>query len=113
MDPIKIGGAAAESAIVIESSPAILIDAIDKQLTDAKERGEVHEIVAFDAPKRALRQLISEGTDERVGGSIQQAWATVAGFQIVSNANYTQAALSSQRWLVHTWLRYLRHSGHR
>lgn len=85
LNPIKIGGVAAETAIVIGSSPALLIEAIDKQLTDAKERGEVHEIVAFDAPKRALRQLISEGTDERVGGSIQQAWATVAGFQIVSN----------------------------
>jgi hypothetical protein len=85
LNPIKIGGTARESAVVIGSSPAILADGIDRQLNDAKERGEVHQIVAFDAPKRALRQLISQGVDERIGGSVQQAWATEAGFQIVSN----------------------------
>jgi hypothetical protein len=85
LNPIRIGGTAAQSAIIIGSSPAILAAAIDHQLADAKQRGEVHEIVAFDAPKRALRKLISEGADERVGGSIQQAWATAAGFEIISN----------------------------
>jgi hypothetical protein len=85
LNPIRIGGTAAESAIIIGSSPALLTAAIDRQLADAQERGEIHEIVAFDAPKRALRTLISEGADERVGGSIQQAWAAAAGFEIVSN----------------------------
>jgi hypothetical protein len=83
--PIRIEGTAAESTIVIGSSPALLTAAIDHQLAAAKERGEIHQIVAFDAPKRALRALITEGSDERVGGSIQQAWATAAGFEIVSN----------------------------
>lgn len=85
LNPIRIGGTAAHSAIIIGSSPAVLAAAIDHQLADAKQRGEVHEIVARDAPKRALRKLISEGADERVGGSIQQAWATSAGFEIISN----------------------------
>lgn len=82
---IRIAGSAAESAVVIGSSPTLLIDGINQQLEGARQRGEVHEIVAFDAPKRALRQLIQDGTDERVGGSIQQAQATHAGFQIISN----------------------------
>lgn len=85
LNPIRIGGTAGESTIVIGSSPALLTAAIDQQLADANERGEIHQIVALDAPKRALRTVIREGSDERVGGSIQQAWATAAGFEIVSN----------------------------
>jgi hypothetical protein len=85
LEPIRLQGTAAQSAIVIGTSPNLLRDAIDKQLTDARQRGETLDIVAFDAPKRALRQLIAEGANEMVGGSIQQAWATPAGFQIVSN----------------------------
>jgi hypothetical protein len=85
LEPIKLDGSAAQSAIVIGSSPDLLREAIDMQLTDAREKGETHEIVAFDAPKRALRRLIEEGANEMVGGSIQQAWATALGFQIVTN----------------------------
>ena len=85
LNPIRIGGAAAESAVVIGSSPDLLTQAIDKELGDAKARGDTHEIVAFDAPKRALRRLIAETAHEMVGGSVQQAWATPTGFKIVSN----------------------------
>ena len=85
LEPITLQGAAAQSAVVIGTSPNLLRDAIDRELADARQRGETHEIVAFDAPKGALRQLITEGANEMVGGSIQQAWATPAGFQIVSS----------------------------
>ena len=86
LEPITLQGAAAQSAVVIGTSPNLLRDAIDRELADARQRGETHEIVAFDAPKRALfRQLITEGANEMAGGSIQQAWATPAGFQIVSS----------------------------
>ena len=85
LTPIRIGGTAAESAVVIGSAPALLTQAIDRELSDAKERGEVLDIVAFDAPKRALRKMIAENVHEMVGGSVQQAWATVSGFQIVAN----------------------------
>jgi hypothetical protein len=85
LSAIRSGGTAAKAAIIIGSSPGILAATIDDQLADAKQRGEVHDLVAFDAPKRALRKLISEGADERVGGSIQQAWATAAEFEIISN----------------------------
>jgi hypothetical protein len=85
LNPIRIGGTATESAVVIGSAPALLTQAIDKELGDAKQRGEVHEIVAFDAPKRALRTMVAGKVHEMVGGSIQQAWATSSGFQIVSN----------------------------
>jgi hypothetical protein len=85
LSPIRIGGTAADSAVVIGSAPSLLTEAIDKDLGDAKQRSEVHEIVAFDAPKRALRKIIAENAHEMVGGSVQQAWATSSGFQIVSN----------------------------
>lgn len=85
LEPIKLQGTAAQSAIVIGTEPNLLRDAIDEQLADARQRGETHDIVAFDAPKRALRRIIAEGANEMVGGSIQQAWATPVGFQIVSN----------------------------
>jgi hypothetical protein len=85
LEPISLHGAAARSAIVIGTSPSLLEKAIDTELRSAKERGETHEIIAFDAPKRALRRLITEEASVMVGGSIQQAWATAEGFQIVSN----------------------------
>ncbi len=85
LDPIRIGGTANESAVIIGSAPALLRQAIDRDLDDAKQRGEVLEIVAFDAPKRALRKLIAENAHEKVGGSVQQAQATSLGFQIISN----------------------------
>jgi hypothetical protein len=85
LDPISIGGAASRSVVIIGSDPSLLASAIYQQLADAKGRGEVHDIVAFDAPKRALRRLIQEGAHEFIGGAVQQAWATVRGFQIVSN----------------------------
>lgn len=85
LTPISIGGSAKESAVIIGSSADHFAEVIDKQLADARQRGETHEIVAYDAPKRALRGLIKEGANEMIGGSIQQAWATMQGFQIVSN----------------------------
>lgn len=83
--PIRLAGAAADSVITIGSSPALLVEGINRELGAARDRGEVHEIVAFDAPKRALRKVINDGSDERVGGSIQQAEATIAGFRVISN----------------------------
>jgi len=97
LNPIRIAGTAAESAVVIGSAPALLTQAIDKELGDAKERGEVHEIVAFDAPKRALRKMIAENAHEMVGGSVQQAWATSSGFQIISNMEPITPRLPSTR----------------
>jgi hypothetical protein len=70
---------------VIGSSPALLTQAIDKELSEAKARGEALEIAVFDAPRRALRKLIDENAHEMVGGSVQQAQATSSGFQIISN----------------------------
>jgi hypothetical protein len=97
LDPITLQGTAAQSTIVIGSSPDLLRDAIDTQLADARNRGETQDIIAFDAPKRALRRLIQEGADEMVGGSIQQAWATALGFQIVSNMEPIQPRPPSTR----------------
>ena len=85
MEPISLHRAAAAAAVMIGSSPDLLREAIDAQLADARHRGETHEIIAFDAPKRTLQRLIQAGAHEMVGGAIQQAWATALGFQIVSN----------------------------
>jgi phospholipase/lecithinase/hemolysin len=82
--PISVGGTAAQSAVIIGSAVAKLTEEIDLQLGSAHETG-AHPIVARDAPKRALRSLISQGIDPAVGGSIQQAWATAMGFEIVAN----------------------------
>jgi hypothetical protein len=83
--PIRIGGTADEAVIVIGIAPDLLRQGIDRDLEEARQRGEVLEIVAFDAPKRALRQIIVAGAHDMVGGSIQQAEATVSGFQILSS----------------------------
>ncbi len=85
LTPIRLAGESDGSVIVIGSAPDLLIDGINSELENARTRGEVHEIVAFDAPKRALHRLIRDGVDERVGGSIQQAEATAAGFQVIAN----------------------------
>jgi hypothetical protein len=82
--PISLGGAAAQSTVIIGSSVAKLTEDIDRELGSAHETG-AHPIVALDAPKRALRGLISQGIDPAVGGSIQQAWATATEFEIVAN----------------------------
>jgi len=85
LQQIKLESAVSDSVLAIGSSPSLLTKAIDKELGDARERGDIHDIVARDAPKRALRKLIQDDADEMVGGSIQQAWATPAGFEIVAN----------------------------
>jgi hypothetical protein len=85
LDDIVIGGSANASTVVIGSAPDLLITAINADLAEAKARGEVHQIVAFDAPKRALQKLINEGANENVGGSVQQAQATQFGFKIIAN----------------------------
>lgn len=85
LNDIVIGGCAADCSLVIGRAPELLIRAIDADLAFAKERGETHQIVAFDAPKRALQKLIDDEADESVGGSVQQAEATSAGFRIIAN----------------------------
>jgi hypothetical protein len=85
LESISLNGPADDSVVVIGSSPALLLQAIDDDLSSARARGEVHPIVALDAPKRALQSIISGGADEMVGGTIQQAWATQFGFKVVSN----------------------------
>ncbi|MDP3078469.1 hypothetical protein [Bradyrhizobium sp.] len=85
LSPIKIGGIAKECAVTIGGGADDFAEEIDKELANAKNRGEVLEIVAFDAPKRALRRMIAEGSNQMIGGVIQQAWATSSGFQILSN----------------------------
>lgn len=85
LSDIAIGGSAAASVVVIGSVPDLLIEAIDKDLSAAKDRGDVHSIIAFDAPSRALQSLIDRGADDSIGGSIQQGWATAAGFEVVAH----------------------------
>ncbi|WFU44103.1 hypothetical protein QA640_17620 [Bradyrhizobium sp. CB82] len=82
---ISLERPASQSVIVIGSSPGLFEQAIEDELASCRERGETHPIVAYDAPKRVLRRLIADNEDEKVGGTIQQAWATAGGFQIVSN----------------------------
>jgi hypothetical protein len=69
---------------VIGSSVEKLKQEIDRQLLSAAQMGS-HEIVARDTPKYALQSIITQGLDASVGGSIQQAWATSMGFEIVAH----------------------------
>ena len=73
------------SMVVIGSCPQLLLDRVEADLKAARARGDVHPIVAVDAPKRALQAIINEGTHESVGGAIQQGWATQGGFEIVAS----------------------------
>jgi hypothetical protein len=103
LNPIRIGGTAAESAVVIGRAPAMLTQAIDKELADAKERGEVHEIVAFDAPKRAIRRIIAEKCS-RNGWRIDSASAgDTSRFSnhIKYGANNASTAINQKRWRVY------------
>jgi hypothetical protein len=85
LQPIRGGGSADQSVVVIGSAPDLLKKEIDGELADAHARGDTSDIVAFDAPKRSLKRLIERAANEMVGGSVQQAWATQDGFQIVSS----------------------------
>jgi hypothetical protein len=84
LTPIKVGGSAAQSVILIGSSIDWLTNAIDADLAAAKKIN-ANQIAVRDAPKHALRSLISQGIDAAVGGSIQQGWATALGFEIAAN----------------------------
>jgi hypothetical protein len=44
------------------------------------------DVIFDDAPTRALQEIIATGRDDRVGGTIQQAWAAAGQFFPVMNA---------------------------
>jgi hypothetical protein len=97
LQPISLKGAATQSTIIIGTDPNLLENEIDNELRGARERGEINEIVSFDAPKRALRRLIRQGANEMVGGSIQQARVSQHGFEIISNLEPIEPQAPSTR----------------
>jgi hypothetical protein len=65
---------------IIGSNPELLRSRIEA----LQERAEA-EVIFDDAPTRALQNIIAEGADESVGGTIQQAWAFGGQFFPVMN----------------------------
>lgn len=68
-----------------------------------------HPIVEADAPMRALKGLINEGSIASVGGAIQQAWATPFKLEIVATIEpiTPPPTISAKRGIVRAGLRYL------
>ena len=52
----------------------------------AEIREGAHPVVAGDAPRRALRSLMAEGSDPTIGGAIQYGWCSRQGFELVADA---------------------------
>jgi hypothetical protein len=72
-------------AAIIGSCPDLLRARIRADNEERVARGDTHPVLDIDAPRRALQALIDENADETIGGSVQQAWATPAGFLVVGN----------------------------
>jgi hypothetical protein len=80
---------AEHNLIVIGNRPELLRDRVqtERPLFYAGEaRPELLTLREIDLPRRALGALIQEGADETVGGALQSAWVTTAGFEIASHA---------------------------
>lgn len=74
-----------DTLLVIGSCPDLLRERVrqDRQKLYAGEPDSeaMRNIREIDLPRRALEALIREGADETVGGALQAAWVTRAGFE--------------------------------
>ena len=52
----------------------------------ARLRGDPEVLFVLDSPTRALQSIIDDAVDESIGGTIQQAWTTPAGFRALAKA---------------------------
>lgn len=68
-----------------------------KERIDSIRANAGHPIVAADAPIRALRSLISDGSIPSVGGAIQQAWAIPFRLEIAATMESIPARPPSSR----------------
>jgi hypothetical protein len=68
-----------DSVLIIGSCP----DLLRQRIHDVRSAAE-HQIVRDRAPIRALESIISDNSNESVGGSLQLAWVTSAGFEIIA-----------------------------
>jgi len=77
-----------DTLLVIGNRPELLRErvCIERPKLYADPQGispQMQTLREIDLPKRALQSLIDEGADENIGGAIQAAWLTRAGFQPV------------------------------
>lgn len=60
------------------------VERLRERIRRLRDQAE-HQVIIDDAPTRALQGVIADGSDNLVGGSIQQAWAAPMGFTSVAN----------------------------
>ena len=68
-----------DNVLIIGSRPDVL-----KQRIQIVRSGAEHQIVRDRAPIDALQSIIDDNSNESVGGALQMAWVTSAGFEIVA-----------------------------
>lgn len=80
----------AQNLVVIGARPELLKErvSLDRATLYAEPNGSIssqmENLREIDLPRRALTAIVSEETDERIGGSTQEAWLTHAGYEPVS-----------------------------
>jgi hypothetical protein len=69
--------------VIIGNNPDELRARIDQIRSDPS----IHPIIYSDAPERALKSLINDGSISTVGGAVQQAWATGHKIVLIATAD--------------------------
>jgi hypothetical protein len=75
-----------DNVLIIGSCP----DLLRQRIHDVRSAAE-HQIVRDRAPMQALQSIIDDNSNESVGGSLQLAWVTSAGFEIVARGVWIPA----------------------
>jgi hypothetical protein len=96
--------------VVIGNNPVLLHERVHKERPHLYADPEnpltpqMLNLREIDLPKRALSDLIAEDADKTVGGSIQEAWVTRAGFQPVAKVMPITPAPGARRNMTMTVL---------
>jgi hypothetical protein len=75
-----------DNVLIFGSCP----DLLRQRIHDVRSAAE-HQVVRDRAPMHALQSIIDDNSNESVGGSLQLAWVTSAGFEIVALAVWIPA----------------------
>jgi len=90
-----------EEDICAPGALLVIGDQPERLLTRVAElRADAHPEVAADAPRRALRAIISEGANPGVGGAVQYGWVTRQGFEPIADGVPISPPLPSGRNLA-------------
>ena len=107
--PIRLAGTGAASAVIIGSAPALLMEEIDRQLADARNRGETHEIVAYELSKASFADAHSREPSRtcRRSNSASLGYRGWLRDRSERGAGHANTAFSAECRSVHSRIRYL------